>query len=707
MNNIDNALDFDFEKMITNAQKECHESLIKLEEKLNSSNKLEILSRISILTQFRSEGTSFSEYYGTLSDTACMPFIIGLSLKSREISENEPSFQDIEEILNLLESFFNNFGLALRPKTNTPESYEEIVYSARIHGLIGQINPERYPFQILELLEKSFEGLDDFFKTEYGFTVKDAITFGRFIEDNYVRNLNERKKTVFEAEVPEEEKFKIFYSEVRELLEIVPEVFCDHYHIENIEAFKKYLSAFACHFGEGNPKFDSPLDNNTIFYKPLIYKNEKYYPFIPLYLIQNLPSIFENFLTNEKIANSKVWQRYKENKSNFTEDKVKECLARIFPEDDINNNLFFEENGKMFEVDHIIPYCNNIIIIESKSGNFSHSAKRGGIKRIKTDLSRLICDAHDQALRVKNYISSNTIAEFHRPNERSTLKIQAKKNTIFILINVTLEHLYSFSSNLKHLEKLGIFSTFDYPWSVSLFELDLISKYLKSPAIFIHYIERRLKVQDQNNFSTYDELSYLGLYLEKGNFFFFTKEGKKFDSIAIDPNYLSEFDDHYLLGKDAPKLIIEDEIKKIINELEELRPNNFTEISNFLLDLDHPSRANFIQCLKRIISNTQIDGNRHDFSFIVKPKNIGITVFSQIGRENLLNHLSLFCELKKYQARSDTWLGLGIDVLDPKFFINEFFFDGEKWEKDSEIETTLEWANSKGLLKVRPDFEFH
>ena len=117
------------------------------------------------------------------------------------------------------------------------------------------------------------------------------------------------------------------------------------------------------------------------------------------------------------------------------------------------------------------------------------------------------------------------------------LKIEYKENdTNFILINVTLEPLHSFSSNLKRLENLGIFSKYDYPWSVSLFELEIITKFLNSPAIFIHYIERRLKAQEQNNFSTYDELSFLGLYLEKGNFDFSTKNGKKLDMISLIPS---------------------------------------------------------------------------------------------------------------------------------------------------------------------------
>ena len=703
MDSFEQEPEFDFLNMISNAQKECNEIKTKLEEKINSINKLEILSRISLLTQTRTKETSYSEYCGTLSDTACMPFIIGLSLKNETVSDIEPSFQDIEDILNLLESYFNKYGLSLQPISKESDNCEDIIYSARLHSLIGQINPEKYPFQILELLRESFGHFDDYFKKHYGFTIGDAIRFGQLIEEHYVENLNFRKKNVQNAELPDEEKNLAFYTKIRDVIEINPKKICDDHHIDDTEAFEKYLSTLSCHFGEGDKKYDSPLDNNLIFNKPLIHNKGKYYSFTPLDLIQKLPSIFEELLYKEKIANSKIWQKYKEIKSKFTENKVHNCLSKIFPEKDIFKNLFYEHKGATCEVDQIIQYCNNVIIIESKSGIFSLSAKRGGLERIKTDLKRLVCDAHSQALRVKDYIQSKKNPVFQDSNKKIVLEIDFKENTNFILINVTLEPLYSFSSNLKRLENLGLFSKYDYPWSVNLFELEIISKFLSSPAIFIHYIERRLEAQEQNIISTFDELSFLGLYLDKGNFDFSTKDGKKIDMITLDTEFLSDFDDHYLLGKDAPQLKIEKEIKTIITELENLRPNNFTKMTNALLDLNHESRTNFITYLKKVISDTQIDGRRHDFSFIVEPKKIGITVFSQVGRENLLNHLAAFCELKKYQIKSDSWIGFGIDILDSNYFVNEYVFDDEKWRKDPNKERLLKMLYDKKLIRPNPD----
>jgi len=433
----------------------------------------------------------------------------------------------------------------------------------------------------------------------------------------------------------------------------------------------------------------------------------RYFAPIPQDLFQNLPSIFEDLLEQEKRKSSKIWQKYQETKAKFTEKKVTEYLGRIFKKDIVYENLFYTiEKGRTAEVDHIIPYSDNVLIIESKSGNFSITAKREGITRITTTLKRLICDAHNQGLRTKEFITNKKPAIFTNSKGKKELELVYKKNkTHFLLINVTLEPLLSFSSSLKNIESLGIFSQSEYPWSVNLFELDIITRHIDSPAVFIHYIERRLKAQDDNLFSTFDELTFLGFYLDWGNFNIYLEDGSTPARIYLDTDFLEGFDQHYLYGGDPPKLIIEKEIKEIIRELEQFQPEDFTNITSALLDLDHKARKDFIAFFRRICYQTTIDGKRHDFSVIGKDNKIGITSFSQIGRENLSELLSSYCILKKYQCQADRWIGLGIDVLDTKHVIHVYIFDEDQWKRDRKMDQTIKFALNKGFIKEKPDFQ--
>ena len=664
MNTEDSTLNpINFDQLVENSKERCSENIVNIESKLNRLNKLEIISRLSILTQTQIGRQCLEEYH--ITDTPCLQFIIGLVLKIESCADIEPSVQDIDEILDSLSAYFSNFYLSLMPLSRNKEKDDGIIFHAQMHALIGQLHPEKYPFQMVELLIETFGHLDDFFTTNYGFTVNDAIEFSQKIIQQYENSINLKKERVQNKKIKEEEKLIEFYSKTRDILEIVPEDFCKT-NSYDITKFQKYLRAFSCSFGEGAPTYNTPLDENLFLKKPILYQNGRFFAPIPQDLFQKLPSIFEDFLEQEKHQSSKIWQKYQETKSKFTEKKVTEYLGRVFKKEGVHENLFYTiEKGRTAEVDHIIPYCDNVLIIESKSGNFSISAKREGIKRIATNLKRLVCDAHNQGLRVKEFIKNEKTAKFVNSNGKQELEIVYTKNkTNFILINVTLEPLLSFSSSLKNIESLGIFSHSEYPWSVNLFELDIITRHIDSPAVFIHYIERRLKAQDENLFSTFDELTFLGFYLGWGNFNIYLEDGSTPTKIHLDTEFLEGFDQHYLHGGDPPQFKIEKEIKDIISELEQLRPEGFTNLTNALLDLDHETREDLIEFIQRISYQTKIDGKRHDFSLTTKNNKIRITGFSQIGKENLFEVLASFCELKKYQCQADRWIGLGIDVLD-------------------------------------------
>lgn len=688
-----------FGQLVETSKKECSENLKTIEHKLSGLNKLEIISRLSILTQTDIGRKSIENYY--ISDHPCLHFIIGLALKSESCGDTEPSKQDIDEILHSLKKYFPNFFFSeMMPIPGKKGKDDGVILHAQMHALIGQINPEKYPFQMRELLLETFGQLDDFFTKSYGFTITDAIEFSGKIIQNYQNSINLKKEIVQKKDLTRREKTAEFYSKMRELLEIVPEDFCKFNDCE-ITKFKNYLTAFSCSFGEGDPEYNSPLDENLFLKKPLLKINGRFYAPIPQDLFQKLPSIFEDFLEQEKRQKTKTWQKYQETKAKFTERKVTEYLGRIFEKDNIHENLFYSfEKGRTAEVDLIIPYRDNILIVESKSGNFSITAKKEGLTRITTVLTRLISDAHDQGIRTKEFIKNKNPAIFENSRGKKELELIYNQNeTHFILINVTLEALLSFSSSLKNIESLGIFSNSEYPWSVNLFELDLITRYIDSPAIFIHYIMRRLNAQEENIFSTFDELSFLAFYLEQGNFSFHLEDGSKPVRIHLDPEFLEVFDQHYLYGGDPPKLKIEKEIKQIIDELEQLHPEGFINFTNAILDLNHENRITLIKSIEKVCSLTKKDNRVHNISFLTGNKKSGITIFSQNGKVKLFERMAFHSTIKKYQSKADSWIGFGIDVLDTTSMVHFYYFEDAKWTPDDRMDQIIRDGLKNGSLQ--------
>lgn len=696
----------EFKNLPIQSRERCTQIERSIETKLDTLNKLEIISRLSILTQTQTGRSCLNNKL--INDMPCLQFIIGLSLKNSSCSEKEPSAEDIDEILTLLTEYFSNLAFAIFPPKQSKKE-DEIVFRHLLHTLIRQINPEKYPGQMKILVNGTFGHFEDYFQTKYGFTIKDAEEFSHYIVQSYENSINNRKKKVHAQKDSEEQKFQNFYSNMRDCLEIQPDKFCVKYDVD-IKKFLNYLNAFSCSFGSGEQSYLSPFEENEFSSKPILRHNDRFYAPIPQDLFQKMPTMFENLLRYEKDLNSKIWQKFQTRRSKFTEDKVIEYLNRVFDENEVFGNLFYKPDRKTrAEVDHLVIHCDYVIILETKSGNLT-SLGKNGFSQVATNLKRLVIEAHSQGLRVKKFIKSNNIASFEYQNERKAIEIEYKKNqTRFILINVTLEPLNSFSSNLRNIESLGLFSKSDFPWSINLFELDIVTQVLNSPAIFIHYLERRLKAQEENIFSAFDELTFLGFYLEHGNFNLTSKDGSKPMKIVLDTEFLDVFDKHYLIGEEAPKLKIETEIQEILHELEELRRDGYTGIANVLLDLSHTARIEIINSINEICARAKNDDRFHDFS-VVTGGNItgntvvtGITVIAKKGREKILNRLAMHCQLKKYQHKADCWVGLGIDVCDSNHLIHEFYFIERKWRRDKKMDEILKNAITMGMIKPIAD----
>lgn len=658
-----------------------------IEGKLHSLDNLELFARIFLFKTLFDPRRHLEEYkelkktdfFNELDDVINSPnflFAIGLSLKKTGNGKTDLTVLDHQNFLFQLNDFFNEYLKSSFYKLVLSKDIDEgLIASSRLHYMINQTNRERYKFQTDELLTETLSHFNPFFLERFGFDINDAKKFSQTIIENFGKNVEERLEECQKI-TKDQENFEIklqetLFTNSKKMIEIIPTIFCENYNNSEIEKFQKYLDQISCCFGDGNPNYSLPIHDNIILERPLIKYSSKYYAVDPSLLYSHLPEIFTGFLESEKQTNPKIWDAYLELRSKFTEEKVRTCFSRIFPEKGVYSNLFYDfKDPSPDETDHIIPYYDNILIIEDKSGRYTVPARRGGKNRIKRHLKDLVEDSYIQGLRCRDYIKSRKNAIFKNKKRQTVLTIHYKKSTTnFILINVTLEHLYNFSS-VDILRSLGMFSDEEYLWSISIFDLDLITQYFSSPTIFIHYIESRILAP---LFFAFEELSFLGYYLDQGNFTVYPIDGK-IPRIMITPEHLVKFDEYYLQGGEKPELKIEDEFLKILLDLERIMPENHREISNAFLDLRHDLRDQLIKGIKRSAYRTSIDGQRHDTMLYGEMINTGISVITNTETENLRDDLLLFCKnfIKKYHAKS--WIGIGIDILDTQHYACEFVY---------------------------------
>ncbi|MBV1766698.1 MAG: hypothetical protein KUA29_00040, partial [Methanobacterium sp.] len=387
------------------------------------------------------------------------------------------------------------------------------------------VRGDSYDEHHLDLLKDLFKIHDSFLEKHFDLTIDDIISgvrniksqindnltkeldfmvkineshslFKDFTENNNLDGLSVEEVKIKFNELPEVKEKNKQLNEINNERQRVP--FIIRYKDRRMETILKLLSS---NFGD-NSSFLSfikapgwPTNDSIINKKPIIEHEGLYYCFNPNILFRNMREILESWIREKDKTYFEI--NYQKSRSLFLENKALDYFRSIFPDAEVYNKLFYHvvENGenKRPETDGIIIYDNNIFILEAKSGSFSLSARRGGLKAIERDVAKLIDDAYCQALRTKKYIDENNEPRFEYENGSDALIIKNKRmfKNIF-LINITLENLDYFSTRLGSLNAFNLIQGKEWPWSVFINDLRIISELIEFPSEFILYLKNRV-----------------------------------------------------------------------------------------------------------------------------------------------------------------------------------------------------------------------
>ncbi|MBE3128148.1 MAG: hypothetical protein IMZ60_00515 [Actinobacteria bacterium] len=446
------------EQVCNNAIEKKNELKKVLEKSISDIDAIELLSHISLLTQYGPAGDSQDLTLMKIREIPLLHFLTGFILKNKNVGTKVPDDDLIYKILDLLEKYHSYTVLELglhKSKNKDITDNDELIFKARMQKIVSQINPSIYEYQLKDLINCIFTHFNDHYSQNFGFTISDAWNFGNKImkryENNVRQELEDSKKNAeelakkalsnpkIEKKIRENlkkenlsdkdyiDRLRCFYifNSTKDLFVFNIEKFCEEEKITEIDKFKKYINVFCCSFGESKSDFNSFLDDNIIELKPIIHLgNNNYFVPIPKDLIFNLPKIFEKLLETEKQKNTRVWQRYQIRKSKYTEDKICDFISRIFPKSNIHRNLTYTFKGLNGESDILITYDNKLLIIEVKSNNFTEPAKRGAVDRLKSDLKKLVEDAYSQGRKTREYIKSVKTANFKNKSGKTELQIK-------------------------------------------------------------------------------------------------------------------------------------------------------------------------------------------------------------------------------------------------------------------------------------------
>lgn len=394
----------------------------------------------------------------------------------------------------------------------------------------------------------------------------------------------------------------------------------------------------------------------------------------------------------------KVWKKYEKHRAHYLERESLNLLKAILKTDEVYPNLSYsfiaDAEQKEGELDGLIAFDRTLLLVEAKAGALTASARRGGRERIKSNIKSLLGKAHKQALRARSYIENTEAPKFFTDDGLEIPFVKERFARVF-LVATTLDPMDVFNAALHEVVSAGLIEEKHLPWAVSIDNLRVIAEMNEFPTQFIHYLTRRLHINDFKKFYAGDELDWFGLYLSKGLSFDKDERFAEATHVMFDGSFSAGFDDYYFYAQGQrvkpaakPQQPMPKLLRRIILELDaHTEADGHSEAILRLLDWDDESREKFVAGLGELRKRTRKDKKIHDFTMASSEDKAGITCFvtTPSNAQEAQRKLRSYCLMKKYQVRADSWVGF-LTLVDQQPIIQGFVVFADPGTHNEELE---------------------
>lgn len=531
--------------------------------------------------QMSGKELNLDEYAEVVAEYA-MNFGLSMPNDGKEV----PTEQAIENLYDTLTSLVQMFSLIDMPTVDDAEGWIQWM----THSNTVSVRGDGYQVHVEEVFKEMFFPHSAFYRDEYGFSVENLFEFCTTVEKRIYSKIGSQDDIygVYEAWKRWKEWDKKQYGKCNDDIENLksrdfskgifvdfltdnpdladpndPQQFLlyqpnDYTSSDKIfwivpqgDADRKILEALSVEFGsnanfikEGNYK-GNIMNGHNIFENPIVKDGDKYYCFTPMLLHRNMFLIAERLMMHDMAYYN---ANFKNNTSaigrdNYIEQKVKELFESFLPEVKFYSSVHYAimENGMEKKPEQDILGVSNkcTYIIEVKAHELTHK-DRVGVKGLKDKFSQSVTEACSQCCRSKDYILSDPNPTFREHG--NTINIDPIKPVYKIA--VTFQHYSILLGSIDKLIKLGLMDErYRDTWTVSLFDLMVVSEFIESEDEFLSYLDMRNEI-NKKGIVFVDELDLLGGFLNENlaNKIKAFKVGEIFGgSKYIDDEYAKDF----------------------------------------------------------------------------------------------------------------------------------------------------------------------
>ena len=428
-----------------------------------------------------------------------LAFLAGLWLKNVNVNREEDlkgvdtAFKDTYRMMRELHKTFISEG----PKfdiTNPPDFHEVFMNSNIFKEVIFYAGTGAYDYQYIRWVVEKYKLDRGWLKANKGIELALVPEFYAYIKDTLHEKLNARNKDVHPSD---EEILEFFCIDRKELL-------------KKNSAFGPILDALTIQVGTvTNIGFNGIGDHNIFQEKPIIELfNGKLFIPQPYNVSEALYESPFYWMNGDKDYVSTALK----NRGDVAEDITTQIIKKVYGEKNVYTALkIFQAKGKAAtDIDVLAVHEDTAIIFQVKSKKLTALSKQGNLEALKRDFNQAVLSAFEQGMKAKEcilnpnglkFISKEGQEVFFRKNINQCEVVTVVLDTYPAIIHqsrIILE---------KELNE-------ELPVSMSIFDLEVIGKYLKKPSQFFDYIHRRRKFS--NYFMGDNEMCFLGFHLQRG-----------------------------------------------------------------------------------------------------------------------------------------------------------------------------------------------
>jgi hypothetical protein len=450
-------------------------------------------------------------------------FLFGLWVKNVKLTHDDNKGQlkeKLDKCYKLMDELHKSFlNQTPKPDLSNPDSFREVLMDAStFRESFFYSGTGAYDFQYTKWVTEKYKYDRDWLKNNAGIDISLAPQLFNFLKGKLHERLNSRNKR---SRPTDDDILELFCFDQQEL-----------FHLN--EKFKSLIQRFTLKIGEAhNSGFNDVGDFNILSEKPIIeLANGKLFIPQPHSLAEAMyESPFYWMNSDESYKDTAL-----KNRGTTAEDITHKIVRNVYGSKQTFRSLkIIESKGKVItDIDVLAIFSNTAIIFQVKSKKLTAIYKKGNVESIKNDFKKAITDALNQGLKAK-----------HQLLENENLKLVTSEGKLFSLktkitncevVAITLDNYPAIANQSRLL--LTNKPQDEFLVAMTIFDLEIIAKYLKTPQSFFEYFFSRRKFSSY--FMSENEMGYLGFHLQHG-----LQKFKDADFFHLDESWAQYIDSIY------------------------------------------------------------------------------------------------------------------------------------------------------------------